>query len=320
MKKLLLYIFIISFSINLKAQKEDKYPNIEFINSKFSFSTYYVNNYSYLKLSSRLSDDSPPVYYMPNLRGGIGAKIKIKGFSFAYTFKLPQDNYYGNTDYFDLNFNFQKRVFGLSLYYTSYKGLYIKNPEEINYIYPKKNYPVRSDIKLTSFGFSTQFSFMKSFSINAAFEQTERQKKTAGSFIIMFSDRFSTLKSDSSIVPYSVINDYDRLPNINKLNINTFKIAPGAGYTFVLSKYFSITTMLYTGWGFQMKFYKLSGKQKFGVRLPFYVNSKNAIGYNGEDVFCRLVYNLELNDIKFTDSKITLFSTFLQFTLGFRLK
>jgi hypothetical protein len=305
--------------INQAFSREEKYDNIEKIKSRFTFTTYYINQYSYLKIQSRINDNIEAVYYSPNVKGGIGAGIKFKGFSFAYTFKLPQDERYGNTKFTDLAFGFQGRKFGFSVFYLNYKSLYIKNPEEINYYY-YKNYPVRPDIKFTSLGFYTNFAFMRSFSVKAAFEQTERQKKTAGSFLFTINDRFTSLLNDSSFIPYSLQNGFDKTNKIKSMYVNTFKLAPGAGYTFVLSKYFSITTMLLTGFGLQMKFYNLDGKNKVGLRLPFYINSKSAIGYNGEDVFCRLVYNLELNNITFTDSRFKIFSTFLQFAIGFRIK
>ncbi len=318
MKQILSILLTILISLNILGQKKNKYSNIEDIKTKFAITMYYVNQYSFIKINSRLNDNAPSIYYKPNVKGGVGAKVKIKNISIAYTFKLPQDEIYGNTRYTDINFNYMKHKFGFSLYYLNYKGLYIKNPDDISFPY-NKYYPFRDDIRFTGLGFATNFAFMKSFSVNAAIEQTERQKKTAGSFLLLITDRFSNFKSDSSFIPFTQKKYYDKTNNINKMNVNTFKIAPGVGYSFIIDKFFSISSMLYTGWGFQMKFYKESNKTKFGLRLPFYVMNKSAIGYNGKNIFINFVYSIELNNIRYSDSDFKILSSFLKFSVGYRI-
>lgn len=302
-----------------KDKKQKKIPeNIEPINSKFSFAPFYVNEYSFLSVGSQ-NHESEDIYYKPNIKGSLGAKVGIKNINISYAFKLPQTSTYGNTQLTNLVFNFQKRIFGFSLYYIRYKGLYLKNPDDFGIEYDDDNYPTRPDIKLTTLGFQTHFIFTKSFSINAAFQQNERQKKTAGSFMIMLGDRFTRLEMDSSLIVESERNLYDETNNLNNLSLNTLKIAPGVGYSFIFKHNISFSTILLTGFGFQMKFYQISEKNKFGLQLPFYVSSKSALGYNGKYVFCNLIYNIELNKIKFSDSKFTLFANFFKLSLGFRI-
>jgi len=321
-----LAILLIFFSFQLQAQndtknkkKENKTPkNIEAIDSKFSIAPFYVNEYSFISIDSRLSDREA-IYYKPNVIGSIGAKIGIKKFSIAYAFKLPQPEKYGKTNLTNLVLNLQRRIFGISLYYIRYKGLFLKNPEDFDLKYTDETYPIRPDISLTTFGFQTHFVFTKSFSINAAFQQNERQKKTAGSFMIMFGDRFSKLLSDSSLIVPSEQEYYDIANNITRLNLNTIFIAPGAGYSFIFKHNISFTTILLTGIGFQMKFYNSGNSNKFGLRLPLHLSSKSALGYNGKTFFFNLIYQIELNNIKFTDSKFTLFSNAFKVSVGFRI-
>ena len=308
-----------SDSSTKKGKKQKKIPkNIEPINSKLSFAPFYVNEYSFLSVGSQ-NYESKDIYYKPNVRGSLGAKIGIKNINISYAFKLPQTSAYGRTQLTNLVFSFQKRIFGFSLYYIRYKGLYLKNPDDFDIKYDEGNYPIRPDLKLTTLGFQTHFIFTKSFSINAAFQQNERQKKTAGSFMIMLGDRFTKLEMDSSLIVESERNFYDETNNLNQLSLNTLKIAPGAGYSFIFKHNISFSTILLTGFGLQMKFYEISGKNKFGIRLPFYVSSKSALGYNGKHIFCNLIYNIELNNIKFSDSKFTLFANFFKLSLGFRI-
>ena len=329
--KPIILIVILSLSLVLQAQnntqskdkssnKETKKlpDNIEAIHSKFSFAPFYVNEYSFISIDSR-KYDRPAIYYKPNVIGSLGATVGIKNFSFSYAFNLPRPSLYGKTNFTQFILNFQKRIIGLSLYFLKYKGLYLKNPEDFGIHYSNQDYPIRPDIRLLSFGFKTHFVFTKSFSINAAFKQNERQKKTAGSFMIMFGDQFIKLTADSSLIVPSEQSYYEVADKVKDLNLNTFYVAPGAGYTFVFKHHISFTTILLTGVGFQMKFYKMGTDNKFGLRLPLHLSSRSALGYNGEKWFANLIYRIELNNIKFTDSKFTLFANAFRISLGYRI-
>jgi len=302
-----------------KTKKKDIPENIEPIHSKFSFSPFYVKEYSSLAINCRDYDNRATIYYKPNITGSIGAKIGIKNFTLSYAYGLPQDDKFGKTKLTNLILNYQRRVFGISLFYINYKGMYLANPEDFNIKYSENKYPTRLDIDLQTFGFNIQFAFNKNFSINAAFDQNERQKKTAGSFVFMFADRYTMLDADSSLIVPSEQQYYVRTKKVSDLSLNTLKVAPGAGYTFVLGHNISFTAIVLTGWGFQTKFYKLDGTSNIGIRLPFYINGKSALGYNGENIYVNLIYNVELNNIRFSDSDIALFANFLKISIGYRI-
>ena len=298
--------------------QEENAEYIEKIENKLTVSIRYIHRYSRLRITSRLNKDAAPVIYAPNVGGGIGASVKYKWLTLGYTFKLPRDEKYGNTKYTDITLDIRGRHFGLSFFYLQYRSLYIRNPDEVGYL-PAGEVPLRPDLKVTTLGFLSNYAIRKNFSVKAAFDQTERQKKSAGSFLLMMGDRFSGLKNDSSFIPLTLKEHFDKTNIISDIHTNTLTVAPGGGYTFVLSRYVSITSILYLGWGVQMRFYDQDNAKKFNVRMPFFLKSMSAIGYNGEKFFCRLVYDLERNDIRFTDSNFAFFSSYLQFTLGVRI-
>ena len=90
----------------------------------------------------------------------------------------------------------------MQLYWTQYKGLYLDTLDRFGIfddMYKQgvdDAYIIRPDVSFNNIGFETHFTVTKSYSINAAFEQTERQKKTAGSFLMLFGANYTGVKSE----------------------------------------------------------------------------------------------------------------------------
>ena len=205
---IVILLIFVSFT-NVTAQKKQKQSkkqkvpeNIEIIESKFSFAPIYVNEYSYLYIKSRQNNNAKGMKYKPNIIGSVGAKVTINNFSISYVHALSQPKEFGETKATNLVFNFQKRVFGMQFYWTQYDGLYLDTLDRYGIFDDMYKqgvdgaYIIRPDIKFNNIGFQTHFAFNKNYSVNAAFEQTERQKKTAGAFMMMFGANYMGVKNE----------------------------------------------------------------------------------------------------------------------------
>ncbi len=315
---LLIFSSLSAAEINKKKKKEKKKKlphNIEAIESKFMFRPFYSTQFTKLSISPRAFENPNKIIYKPNILGSVGFETSIKKFKFAYAFKLnPLNNNLGNTDYKNINLGIQTRIVGLKFFYLRYKGFYLQNPEDFSIT---GNY-VRPDIKINTIGFSADFVMTKSFSINAAFTQNERQKKSAGSFMIMIGDRYTFFDSDSSIILQQEVAFYDRTKYVQNAKSNTLLIAPGAGYS-IIYKGFNFTPILLAGIGNQIKFYDYQNTKSYSFRFPLYFLYKNAIGYNGKKFFFNIIYSYDLNNLKFKDSNVNLKIIYWKFSLGFRI-
>lgn len=320
---LLLMLFIINNNvviakdINKKKEKKKKLPhNIEAIDSKFMFKPNYSSQYTRLSIISRKVLNSNSLIYKPNVFGSIGFSASIKKIKFAYSFKLnPLNKNLGETDYKNINLGIQTRIVGLNFSFLRYKGFYLKNYTDFGF---SSNY-IRPDINIYSVGLTADFVMTKSFSINAAFSQNERQKKSAGSFMIMVGDKYSFFDSDSSIVIKQEVNNFDRLNYVRNTKSNTLLIAPGFGYS-IIYKRFNFTPILLAGIGAQFKLYNYVGFNSVSLRMPIYFLYRNALGYNGEKFFFNLIYSYDINNLKFSDSNIKLNVISWQLSVGFRIK
>lgn len=337
---LTLFLVLSASAQKKKHKKKKRIPkNIELITSKFSLMPIYVNEYSYLHIKSREYDNAGNMKYKPNIIGSVGAKLTIKNFTLAYVHALPQPEEFGKTKATNLIFNLQRRTLGLQFFWIRYKGLYLDTLDRYGIFDDMKKqgidsaFVIRPDMKLNNIGFQTNFIANKNFSLNAAFEQTERQKKRAGSFMFLLGANYNSVSNnfgESLIIP-SQQDFYPRTSNLYSLKSFSFKVAPGVGYSFVIKKYFNISATLHAGPNFQFKWFKLTNydRTKFSPWLSFYYGAKAAIGYNGENFMFNIVYSRSQDIIGFNKSfkdndydcktNFNYYREFFKLSVGFRV-
>ena len=175
------------------------------------------------------------VRYNPNKTLSIGAGISYKFATLNLsTGILEPDASRGHTRNFDFQFHRYGRKLTMDVLVQLYKGFYVPN----NKYAPLGNeYYVRPDLRVNAAGASVQYVFNNQrFSYRAAFQQTEIQKKSAGTFLLGAELYAGSLSGDSTIVPTALLEDF-----ANPLNKLTFvELGPNGGYahTFVYRKFF----------------------------------------------------------------------------------
>ena len=296
--------------------------NIEFIESNFSFALKYKAQTALWRIKDKVGN-AQTVNYIPNLLGTAGGQISIKGVAISYLHKLPVSDpkqiKYGNTEYQVLNLGIQTRIIGLSFYYSRYKGFYLDKPDRYDSTWTVgDNFPSRTDLEVSSIGFKTNFLFNKSFSMKAAFTQTERQKKSAGTFMLEFGDNFMAIESDSSLIPASERIGFGSFSNLSGGIFNTFFGAAGIGFSLVKGN-FNFTPIILLGVGVQAQFYSTNTDDKVDFKIPLYFRYRNSIGINGDIVFIRLIYSVEYNSVPFKVARMEMYYMSAEMCLGFRL-
>ena len=206
------------------------------------------------------------------------------------------------------------------MFYRDYKGFYL---DDYKTYYPNWNqdslgYPKSPSLRSTEVGLNLGFNFNKNFSMNAAFAQGERQKKSAGSFLMGISERYQHIETDTSFVPPTQGEYY---PNLDKFMYGNFIstiFSLGFGYQVVVKK-FHFTPVLMAGSGFQFQSYEQTNKKRFWINYPTYASAKAQIGYNGDHFFTNIIYITEFNTIPIKESRIRMFHNWIEFGIGMRL-
>ncbi|MCX2744432.1 DUF4421 family protein [Mangrovivirga sp. M17] len=272
------------------------------------------------------TDDQQTIQYRPNGNGLIGFGGYAFDIAFEVTLRLPEnedgDNarLYGNTDYSDFQLNLYGTQFGVDFYLQKYQGFYISNASQINKNWQNGDpHPQRSDLSVRNVSF-TGFWIQNSekFSFKSSFNQTERQKKSAGSFLVGATISDIKVEADSAI---NTIPDNDFSPTVKYSGgkFTTFSLLPGYTHNFVLNELFLNTTFA-AGIGLQWQKYPFEGKQVRNTQFRGALNGRLSFGYNGDKIFTGTTIVFQNANANTRNVNLNVSAWNFKLFLGYRIK
>jgi hypothetical protein len=309
----------------MKAGKSGKKPppeNIEVFPRNFLVRPRFVYPLVSVNVTSRLAGKGEKFIYMPAIPGVVGLSLKIKKVYISAAIQLPVSEKlkktYGASKFRNININIRGRILQWGLFFRDYKGFYLNNYSKFypNWNLDSAGYPKAPGLHIVEAGLNLDFNFNKNFSLNAAFSQGERQKKSAGSFLLGITERYQGIDADTSFVPLTQGEYY---PNLDKFKYGHFAstiISAGIGFQFVKYK-FHFTPVLMAGTGLQIQIYETT-KRRTWLNIPTYTSAKAQLGYNGDHFFANIIYATEFNSIPLRESRIRLFHKWFEVGAGVR--
>jgi hypothetical protein len=265
--------------------------NIESFSDKLSIYSYGISKFNNFEISA--NGNQHKVRYNPNenLNLGLGFNYKWLGVGLSYDFGFlnSDQDLYGESKSLDL----QMDVFSKQVLYSGnfqyYQGYYWQNPDEFMHNWnASDSVQIRSDIKTVTFGLNGTYVFNNDkFSFKAAFQNTERQLSSAGSWLLSGKLSVYSISADSSLVPFDVQELYPNAKDIKGLSVINLGSAGGYTYTYVLGDYFYFNAALMMGLNLQMvsrinlSNENIGGETKISSNAQF----RLAIGCNKPKVF-----------------------------------
>ncbi|OHD65392.1 MAG: hypothetical protein A2176_15675 [Spirochaetes bacterium RBG_13_51_14] len=224
-----------------------------------------------------------------------GAKISFMGVGLGARIGVMDAKrpHYRRVKDFDLQASYFSRVFGAELFYKRYGRYYIANsPYGIGRVWNNANSGSRMETESAGLNL---FLFMKdltslneSYSYQASFEQTEKQARSAGAFMIIAGADYSRLDSGLPVVPeYArLLMMFLNLYGITGWRFIGFSFGAGFAYTLVLAGDFFIAPVI----GLAVHPYQMEFFTGTGTKKDFRIDSLKGFGricagYNGELFF-----------------------------------
>lgn len=253
----------------------------------------FVSQPSY-QLKIYKADRTAPhtIVYSPNIKENTGLGLSYRGLGASGSWtgastKLPEVTY-GKTKYRDFQFNFYLRKIGIDATYQEYRSFYRDQAPVV----------LRPDLKMTGYGVNFFYIFSHDrFSFRAAFNLTERQKKSAGSFLLMASVQHLRIDSDSSLLPASVETDFGGLAGFKAGTFTMAGVSPGYAYAFVRGRWY-LSPALFAGPAFQWQDYTADGGAGRGSAAGAKANLRLALGFNGEKFFAGSTFIADTSAIR----------------------
>jgi hypothetical protein len=264
------------------------------------------------------------IIYSPNMNYNIGGGASYKSFGVQGFIRIPgthkDETKHGKTTYIDMQAVMYQKKFGGYAFYKKYSGFYMAKPNNIFSEWePSMPHPLRGDIDLTNIGGEAYFIFNdKKYSIDAACKLTERQKKNAGTSLIMYDVSYLGLNADSSLIPSNQHAYYNTMSGFKSGDFFFTNLLYGYSYFFVLKKYFYITPFLFAGPGYVEKNYKTDAGPLKTKDMMFRGNFRIRTGYNGNSLLAGFIF--DGNAYLMPEKELKLQSTIITITVfaGYR--
>ncbi|MBC7920199.1 MAG: DUF4421 family protein [Ferruginibacter sp.] len=280
-----------------------------------------AQRYFNFNLKSKV-DPGKKVFYAPNVRGTYGIGVYYRKLGLEFSVGLPagdrENTLFGKTKSFDFQINSYGQKLGYDVSFQSYRGFYQKNPREFDTQWSViRGYPQRADLRALNAGLNVYYIFNQSrFSYQAAFNQTERQLRSAGSPLLLGSLFHSHLRSDSTLYPVSGATPQGIAFEDGSFNILAF--APGYVHTFVLNKDFYVSPSLFWGLALRQQAYRVDGRYQSGLDVGQKVNFRLAAGYYGRKTFAGINVVLDNNRMDLENVRLKTSGVNIKFFAGYR--
>lgn len=269
------------------------------LTDKLNIYTGFIGKFHSIELDN--PDINKKLKYEPNGNTSImlGFNHKWLGLSFNFSpgFMNKDDEIYGESKRFDTQLNVYAKTFGIDAYLQYYKGFYLRNPEDF-ISWGNKNFPVQPSLESLSFGLSAYYFFNnKKFSFKAAFNRTQVQKKSAGSFILGTYINADIVNSPGGFIPTELPDSLLGYYNIDAYVTSSFGISCGYAYTLVFLKNFFINASLVPGLAYRSATFQTNDNDtKVAGNITGSLNARIALGYEGKHLYTGLTF------VSFADS------------------
>jgi len=251
----------------------------------------------------RLAGRDDKLIYRPNgaLAAGIGASYSWLSVELLPNYPtLHKRAEKGKTRQFGTSLNYNGRRFWFNANYRSFQGLYLNNPQAIDskWFETHSTYPQRSDLRSQLLYNYLSYCFnYRRFSYPASLLQRERQKQSAGSFLVGINFAFTQIKGDSVLFPSTVEPMPGQDPGAVRYRSLGYSVNAGYIQTIVLRKYFFVTALLRPGIALQ----KGSSADREGNRRDLATqaglqgDARLTVGYNDDQYYGGIAYSVVLS-------------------------
>lgn len=279
----ILFVVAITLSFNLHAEEVQK--SYEDLKSDWSIQGVVdFSFYSFYLGAPAINGKA----YTPSFGPRIGPRILYKDFGTTITLPLPMPesevHRRGSTVHRNFIVNTYWRENALDVYYQRYHGFYVVSPWDELSFKRAAIYPQLPDAVVTNVGINWYYNFDSDrYSLKAAFDQTEFQLRSGGSWIAHGFYNHLEMGLGERFIKGSNDNELTEIPKMSSAKIDSLGGAYGYGHTYIRGRYF-VTTQGLGGIALQYQQVDRAVQKDlttFALALKFNINL--AAGYNHKD-------------------------------------
>ena len=319
---ILFFLLLIFSGSAVNAQQDTSGVNyIREFNEVFHFKL--IGQFRPMAIRIRDEESRKSLMYRPNSRPSVGVGGQILDIGFSFIFRIPESIWqdpkiYGDTRFHDFQFNFFQPAFAIDFQYQFYEGFYVSTVDLPNFNY--NEYLQKPDLQIEGYGLNGVYIFNEDrFSYAAAFNNASKQLHSVGSFILVSSIKHTRLRTNGTLVPEKLQNNYNSLPGFRRGEFTGFAIMPGYAQTFVV-KDFYLNIGFAAGPDLQYKDYTTAEATKYDWTVEGKIDYRAGLGYDNGKFFTGLIYVGRRNLYSIEDTDIVYDSGFVRLSVGHRFQ
>jgi hypothetical protein len=301
MTRTLLLSWFLVFSVNSSGQAVDSIRSIYIESYPDKFFVWPVLKRRSLSFEvGPRGNTNQAIRYKPNNSYSAGIGLYLFEVAAEISFAIPISEgsqvTYGNTDVRELRANVAGNAGGADVFLQRYKGFYYESG--------RSRFVKRPDLELSSAGLNGIFVFSKNqFSLRSAYNFSERQKKSGGSFILTGNLSTFHVRADSAIR----LSKSAGPAGFQNLRTTTLSLAGGYTYSFVYHAFFLNGTFSIGPAHHWVQYNRASDKTRYDITINTYHDLRLAIGYNSDRFFGGIAWlaqsrNIRFDEVAFSDT------------------
>ena len=154
------------------------------------------------------------------------------------------------------------------------------------------------------------------FSLKAAYNYSERQLKSAGSFIISGTLNTFQLQADSSILT----SDPTASPAFRQFRYTALSVAPGYAYSLIYKSFFLNGVVSLGPAHYWLMHTWRSGAEQYDISINSFADIRLALGYNGDRIFGGMSFITQSRNIRFDDIRFNNGNYTFKLLVGYRFR
>ncbi len=266
--------------------------------NKLLISLIGTRKYQHIEIEA--NDHFNHLRYKPNNPYSFGAGLSYNSLSIDLTLKLPflthEYKKKGKTDILRVRLGYNRPRLWFSTMFQYIRGFYLENIQTFDpqWFTANENFLLRPDIQNISWYTAAYYSFNHSnITYQSSLGWEQRQKKSAGTFLLGASVFVNYLSADSSMVPGAFAEDFPKDMELTEQLNFQYGLNFGYVHTLLLTPNFYLTLSLFPGIHYQTAHYitPLTGKKDISGDFGSVTEARAVIGYNSDKYFAGVTLN-----------------------------
>jgi hypothetical protein len=261
--------------------------------------------------------------FLPNNSFSAGVGLYLFDVVIELSAAIPVDEKnqerYGESESRDLSAAIAGTNWSIDGVIRNFSGFYLANPDVIPSAVEK--YPTRPDINLSDLGAYGIYAFNKNkYSLWSSYSHTERQLKSAGSFLLVGAITSTHLSADSIVVSTEHLQKLQVVTAFADFRTSTLALGGGYSYTFVYDNFF-FNLSVSLGPAHHWIHYKGNdGRAHYDIAINSYTDSRVAFGYNGDRFYSGISFVNQTMTTKVNELRIETQTRAFRFVVGYRIR